>query len=172
VYITDEPVEATARHESVDAPRGILIPVPVVVDAPVAVLDRYGVAPTSTVDLNVKVVDAEVPPAIDAVIVGDSATASVTLIQAIPDVLKLAAERFQTWPAVELAAELLTFAIIAEPDGVTATDSPGARVVALPEASLSVNFTKDPDVPEIDEDELIAVIAIVETPVETLIVKV
>jgi hypothetical protein len=56
---------------------------------------RYGVAAAVTVDLKVKVVDAEVPPAIDAVIVGDSAEASVTLIQAIPAVLKLDAERFQ-----------------------------------------------------------------------------
>jgi len=62
--------------------------------------------------------------------------------------------------------------MIAEPDGVTVTDSPGASVAAFPEASFNCNFTKAPLVPEIDEVEFSAVIVMVETPVDTLMVKV
>jgi hypothetical protein len=62
--------------------------------------------------------------------------------------------------------------MIAEPDGVTETDSPGARIAAFPEASLSDNLTKDPLDPDFAAVELIVVIVIVETPAETLIVKV
>lgn len=107
-YSTYEPVEANARHERVEAPTGMLTDPPDVDETPVAVLELYGTAATFTVDLKVNETEAELAPPIDAVIVGDSAVASVTLIHAIPLELKFAADKFQAAPAVELVAVLLT----------------------------------------------------------------
>jgi len=97
VKSTYEPVDAPKRQESVDVPIGMVFEPPAVDETPVARLELYGpaVPATVTVDLNVNETDEEVPPEIEAVIVGDSAVASVTLIQAIPEELKFAADRFQ-----------------------------------------------------------------------------
>jgi hypothetical protein len=136
---------------------------------------EYGAGATAdaVTVLNDTEVDVDAPPFTDAVMVEVSATVSVTLIQAIPAELKSDAARLHEPPAVAPdVAEPLTPATVPEPEGVTVTTSPGARVEALPETSLRVTLISEPFAPDFAAVAFCAAKVTVETPVPTLIVKV
>ena len=167
----DEPVFASARKETVEDPIGTLIPV-VVPEWPVAVEEVARAAAAATVVTNVTVVEVFAPPAIAAVTVVSAAAELVRLIQATPLELKLLADRLYAAPGADETAPPLTAAISPVPEGVRVTASPGARIAALPATSLRVTLIKPPLALAAAADEFCFVRVMVETPAETLIVKV